>query len=211
MGIGHRKKQQSFFNSSSKHKLCHGGTLRQARAGRGARPLSTKEPLHLVFKVNRAELKFGLRSGPCQKIVFQIIQKYSTQFFVKIDQISIQNDHCHLLVRATRRSHFHHFSRVTAGQIAQRFEKQGLLRSKAKTTLIKTSRKSSVTGTPRTQIHKGTGLWKHRPFSRVVRGWRAYKIAKDYIRLNEFEATGQLPYRKERLRGLSSIEWELFG
>ncbi len=165
----------------------------------------------MVFKVNRAQLRLGLRSGPCQKMISQIIQKYSAQFFVKIDQISIQNDHCHLLVRAMRRSHFHQFFRVTAGQIAQKFEKQGLLRSNANAPLKKNPRRSRVTDTPKTKVQRGTGLWKQRPFSRVVRGWRAYKIIKHYIRLNEFEATGQLPYRKERLRGLSSIGWELFG
>ena len=195
VGTGHRQKQQSFFKSDSKHRFCHGGTLRQLRAGRGMRPLSSKEPIHVVFKVNRLRLRFGLRSSQSQKLVFQIVRQYSKKFFVRIDQISLQRDHCHLLVRATRRTHFHHFFRVTAGQIAQRFEKEGLLR---------------VTGTPKTKPKKGTGLWKHRPFSRVVRGWRACKIVRDYIRLNELEAQGKVPYRKARLKGLSSSEWEFF-
>ena len=124
VGIGHRQKQQSFFKSNSKHRFCHGGTLRQQRAGRGMRPLSSKEPIHVVFKVNRLRLRFGLRSSQSQKLAFEIIRQYSKKFFVRIDQISLQNDHCHLLVRATRRTHFHHFFRVTAGQIAQRFEKK---------------------------------------------------------------------------------------
>jgi hypothetical protein len=45
-------------------------------------------------------------------------------------------------------------------------------------------------------------LWKYRPFTRVVRGFKAYKIVRDYIQLNEKEATGEIRYSKQRLRGL---------
>jgi hypothetical protein len=49
-------------------------------------------------------------------------------------------------------------------------------------------------------------LWKYRPFTRVVRGFRAYKIVRDYIQLNEKEATGEIRYSKQRLRGLLADE-----
>jgi hypothetical protein len=45
-------------------------------------------------------------------------------------------------------------------------------------------------------------LWKYRPFTRVVRGFKAYKIVRDYIQLNEKEATGEIRYSKQRLRSL---------
>jgi hypothetical protein len=45
-------------------------------------------------------------------------------------------------------------------------------------------------------------LWKYRPFTRVVRGYKAYNIVRDYIQLNEKEATGEIRYSKQRLRGL---------
>jgi hypothetical protein len=81
---------------------------------------------------------------------------------------------------------------VFAGQIAQRFESKGWL----------------VTDTP-TRPQKGTRLWIYRPFSRVVRGWKAYQTVRDYIQLNEKEATGEIRYKKNRLRGLSAGEWEI--
>ena len=74
--------------------------------------------------------------------------------------------------------------------------------------------KSGVTGTCKAAGKNGVtgtspkGLWRHRPFSRVVRGWRAYKIVRNYIQLNEKEALGHIPYRKERLKGLSTSEWQ---
>lgn len=57
-------------------------------------------------------------------------------------------------------------------------------------------------------VGKATGLWLYRPFTRVIRGWRAYKTVRDYIQLNEKEALGEIPYRPSRLRGLLKSEWE---
>jgi putative transposase len=125
--------------------------------------------------------------------VNDIIKTYAKMFFVKVEQLSIQNDHIHILIRTHRRSHFHHFFRVVSGQIAQRFEKTGLL---------------AVTDTPANR-RKGTSLWKHRPFSRVVKGRKAFVTARNYVRLNEMEAIGRIPYRKSRLRGLSAGEWRI--
>ena len=118
-------------------------------------------------------------------------------FFVRVEQVSIQGNHIHILIRATRRSRYHHFFRVVSGQIAQVFEKEGLLCVEKK-----------MTDTPKIDVNK-KGLWMYRPFSRVVKGRRGYRIVRDYIQLNEKEALGVIPYRKERLRGLSMSEWQL--
>jgi REP element-mobilizing transposase RayT len=100
-------------------------------AGRGQRPLSTKEPLHVVFKVNRSVLRHKtLRTPMGRALIHNIVYKYGKKFFVKIEQISVQGDHCHLLLRAKRRSKFHDFFRVVAGQIAQRLQLEGLLNPK---------------------------------------------------------------------------------
>ncbi|MBC7371198.1 MAG: hypothetical protein H7326_06520, partial [Bdellovibrionaceae bacterium] len=87
---------------------------------------------------------------------------------MKVEQLSIQHDHIHLLVRTGRRSQYQHFFRVVAGQIAQRFEKEGLFAAGP-----------AVTGTPNTPSNalatsnKDNGthaksnakprLWQHRP------------------------------------------------
>lgn len=199
MGIGHRSfKQFSFDQIKSRDRYSYGGTLRQKRIGRGQRPLACKQALHVVFKVHKSRLRHrGLRSAQGFALIHKIIKQYAARFFVKIEHLSIQNDHIHLLVRTNRRSHFHFFFRVVAGQIAQRFQKEGLLLNPAKKT---------VTDTHPVQ---GTRLWKYRPFSRVVIGWRAFSIALNYIQLNEQEALGKIRYQKKRLRGLSSSDWEI--
>lgn len=197
MGIGHQKpKQSSFFKINWKHHLSHGGALRKKHLGRGQRPLSTKEPIHVVFKIESLRLRHkSLRAPQNFKLVLKIVEKYAKHFVVKVEQLSVQHDHIHLLIRASQRSQFHHFFRVIAGQIAQSFEKEGLL--------------LGVTDTPKTAFRASKNIWKYRPFSRVVRGWKSYQTVRDYIQLNEKEVLGKIRYQKNRLRGLSSADWQI--
>ena len=211
-GMGRMQKQQKFdFEKIHwKYRFSHGGMLRNSRKGRGIRPLSRKEALHLVFKVNKDCLRGGLRTYRRYFLIQKIVDRYAQKFFVKIEQISIQNDHVHFLIRASRRTDYQSFFRVVAGQIAQQFQKNGLLNfaldlnQKKKVTDTKV-KSSSITSTPK----KSKKLWKYRPFTRVIRGWKAYRTAVSYVRLNEQEALGNIPYRKLRLTGLSAGEWEI--
>ncbi len=185
-------KQLKFFASRGIHAHCHGGMLRKVRAGRFARPLTSKDPLHLVFKVERQKLRTrSLRTHKNFKRIHDIVGHYSKRFYVKVEQISIQGDHIHALVRTSRRSNFHNFFRVVAGQISQQFQKEGWLLP------------IQVTG------KKPLPFWRHRPFSQVVKGWKANKTIRDYIQLNEKEGRFDIAYQKERLRGLSPEDWKI--
>ncbi len=114
---------------------------------------------------------------------------------MKVEQVSFQGDHIHLAVRISRRTSFQNFLRVFSGQVAQRFRQEGLLTEPGGLDRAK----AGVTDTPK--------LWKFRPFTKVVRGRRAQVTLRNYIQLNEQEARGHIPYRKERLRGLLADEW----
>ena len=149
-GIGHMQRQQKFdFEKSHwKHRFSYGGVLRNSRKGRGARPLSGKDPLHLVIKVNKSCVRGGLRTYRRYFLIEKIIDRYSRKFFVKIEQVSIQNDHIHFLIRSRRRTQYQNFFRVLSGQIAQQFEKQGLLNIS-----IISKDQRSVTDTPDFPTH----------------------------------------------------------
>jgi hypothetical protein len=127
-------KQQNFENTNWKLRNSYGGSLRKKRAGRKARPLSSRNPIH---------------------------------FFI----------------RAPRRAEFSDFFRVFAGQVAQQFEKEGLLSRAVKQKVTDTASRS----------HKASKsllrLWKHRPFTMVVVGWKAYQ--------------------KDRLRGTLIVDWDV--
>lgn len=181
---------QQLFNSIEtkwNHRCSYGGDLRKSARGRAARPLSTKDPIHLVLKINKSAVKGGLRNPHVFRLMSVLIKRYALKFFVKVEQVSIQNDHVHLLIRSTRRSKLQSFFRVVPGQFAQNMtdppagandkNKQGKANVKTK-------------------------IWKHRPFTRIVKGFRAYQIVRNYIQLNECEANGR-PYSKTRLRGLT--------
>ncbi|WP_413295153.1 transposase [Bdellovibrio sp. HCB185ZH] len=173
-------KQETFnlLKIPAKHRLCHGGILRRSSKGRGARTLSHRHPMHLVFKVNKAAVKSGLRSSRSFALMTRLLRRYAVKFYVKVEQFSVQTDHVHILVRGRRRSNLQSFMRVLAGQFAQ-----------------------CLTDT-HSQKNDGPKVWKYRPFSRVIKGYKPYQIVRDYIQLNELEALGR-PYSKTRLRGLS--------
>jgi putative transposase len=179
-------RQTYFENTNWKHRYAHGGTLRQCRAGRGARPLSTKDSLHLVLKARREVIGYGLRTHQRFSLIRRVLKKYSAKFYIRVEQVSVQGDHIHLLLRTSKRSQFQNFFRVLAGQIAQRFQNEGLL---------------TVTGTPAEALPRAKRkLWRYRPFSRVVKGWKAYQVAIRYVQLNEREARGEAPCRRKSFR-----------
>ncbi|OYZ18663.1 MAG: hypothetical protein B7Y39_13185 [Bdellovibrio sp. 28-41-41] len=208
-GTGHR--QESLFKTNWKHAFTYGGVLRKRKLGRTSRPLSGREPIHLVLKAQKAFLRTGtLRSPYSRAIIERNIQKYARRFHIKIEQYSIQSDHIHFLIRAPKRFHYQYFFRVIAGQIAQQFQRAGALKSTMTGTPHGTQTTTkSCSGTGLKNCESSTGLWMYRPFTRVVRGYRAYRIVRDYVQLNEAEARGVIRYRKQRLKGLSMGEWEL--
>lgn len=66
-----------------------------------------------------------------------------------------------------------------------------------------------MTDTPNGGLEPKRSIWKYRPFSRVIWGWKAYRVVKNYIQLNEKEALGKIKYQKNRLRGLSTSDWQI--
>ncbi len=188
--------QLGFEKINWSHRYAHGGSLRNFRAGRTARAISSKDPIHLVFKANRKCVPGGLRQPRRFRRIHQLCDRYAKRFFIKLDKMSIQGDHIHILVRTAKRSGLQNFLRVFAGQIAQRFEAEGL------------SRRIFADSTD--IIERRHKLWKYRPFTRVVKGRRAYVTVTLYVELNEQEAQGKIPYRKDRLRGIQIDEWRIF-
>jgi putative transposase len=203
-GIGHMR-QLTLKKTNWNHRFSHGGTLRNKRAGRKERPISSRDPIHLVFKANREKIPGGLRSPRRYRLIHGLQEKYAKRFYIKIDSLSVQGDHLHLIIRTSRRSGLQNFLRVFSGQVSQQLANLGLTSF------------SSVTDTTTKALdrrgHLGGScgkLWKYRPFTRVVKSYRAYRVVQNYVRLNELEAQGKIPYRHDRLRGVATNEWEMF-
>ena len=105
------QKQTEFFTSTWRHRLSHGGELRKNRLGRGARPLSNKLQLHVVFKTNSKALPRGLRHPKTYTLVNGVIRQYAQRFFVKVESIAVARDHIHLAIRCGKRSFLQSFLR----------------------------------------------------------------------------------------------------
>lgn len=173
------RRQQFHFKYG---RLSHGGILRKSRHGRGRRPLSSRDSIHIVFKVNVRALPRGLRHPATFATLHRVNLRYAKRFKISVEQIAVERDHVHILAHAGSRAQFQAYFRVVSGQFAQ-----------------------IVTDTfKRRQC--GVRVWKYRPYTRVVRGDRDQRTVRNYIRLNELEASGKIAYRKERLRGISESD-----
>lgn len=187
-GIGHRD-QFAYVNAmiqtptklpkqlhleKSASSRSHGGSLRNTRAGRKRRSLSAKHSHHIVFKINSESLKNrSFRHPKNFAFVQRLLKMYAGKFFVLIEQVSYQHNHIHIRARTSRRSNFHNFFRVFAGQVSQNLKIAGFI------------------------------LWKHRPFTRIIKTWAELKILKNYIQLNEMEVTKKIAYNSRRAKNSS--------
>ncbi len=183
---------ENLFAANIKFDSAHGGDLRKKSSGRTERPLSYRRSHHIVFKIVKNNLRYrSFRHPKNFSMVQALLKKYSAHFRVRIEQISYQHDHIHIMAKSSRRSNFHNFFRVFSGQIAQNLK---------------------VTDTPGGKENSGGKkivLWRTRPFTRIVKGFRHFNTLRNYIQLNEQEVTGVIPYRKSRLRGLTLHDWSV--
>lgn len=157
-----------------------GGRFRSRRSGRGERPITVEHYLHCIFKADPRKLpQSSLRRNPVGDLLRFQLWKYAVQFFIQIDEISVQHTHVHLLLRCYVEENMIAFLRVFPGQVAQSLLRAGL-----------------VTDTPqrRKRAHRKAPikLWTQRPYTRWVVGENDYIAVKKYIQINEMEALGVL-------------------
>lgn len=149
-----------------------GGSLLKGNA-REKRPLNSKLPLHLVLRADvqgLQSMRHPQRFGMINKKVTDTAAKYG----VRIYEYANVGNHIHLLVRVPKLSLWGAFIRELTGRIAHYMQDLG-------------GRK------------KGRKFWLHKPFTRVVRGWRkAFVSLKEYVILNQWEADGNIS-RKDAL------------
>jgi REP element-mobilizing transposase RayT len=186
-----RAKQTRFSDSQFKVKDQFGGSLLKKKANRTARPLSTKQSMHLVLKSSIAKGRFSLRAPKNYSKIESIIKNAAAKNGVKLIRYSNNFNHLHLHVKITSRETYKRFIKSISGAIAM-----------AVTGARKSKSIASAIGQKK--------FWDARPFSRITRGWRGFKTANDYVKLNQLEAEGIVPKRELRLRGLTPGERRYF-
>ncbi len=184
-----RSKQTSML---AKEKSAYGGDLMTTRAGRrGARPLSTRETMHLVLRSTKAKGEWSFRKPKNQAHVNRIIDKFSVIYGVRVISMANVGNHLHLQIKLSNRFAYKPFIRAVTAAIAM-----------AVTGRNRWSR-ASVPPKPSDEKPRKEKFWDRRPFTRVVASFKAWLNLKDYVRINQLEGAG---YKRSDARFMLGIE-----
>ena len=171
-----------------KEKSAYGGELRKKVSGRlRARPLATKETMHLVMRSSQAKGVWSFRNSKNARRVSQIIEKFSFKYGVRVISMANAGNHLHLQIKLSSRHAYPPFIRAVTGAIA----------------MAVTGKNRWTAGGSRAATPKN--FWDYRPFTRVVQGFCAYLTLKDYVRINEIEGYG---HSRTEARFMIAIERE---
>ncbi len=168
----------------------HGGTLSLGKR-RKRRPLSVKNPLHLVL---RSDFAYGTRSLLRHRpLIEKVIAKAKKRFAIRVYEMAIVSNHIHMMVKGCSRQDLQNFFRVVAGHIAQELLRQFPLLP---------SERIKRGGASKTR-EKENRFWQTRIYSRIVSWGREYTNVKEYVVQNALEALGLIPYKNRAQRSLA--------
>lgn len=145
--------------------------------------------MHLVLRSSKAKGQFSFGHKNAGR-VRQIVDAHCSRYGVKLIEYSNNFNHLHMLLRFPSRAVYLRFIRSITGHIALAVTKAN--KNEGLKTIL------------------GGKFWDFRPFTRVIRSWRGYRVALDYVTLNQLEALAIIPKRSGRLRDVESGERHLF-
>ena len=161
-----------------------GGSLLKNSHAKVARPLSSKQALHVVLRSDVAKGKLSLLKH--ERVIKNTLNKMGKNHGVKIYRVANSGNHLHLLVRFTQRRGLQNFLRGSTGLIARKV--LGRERGRART-------QDPTHATPKKHADNSTRIkdfkfWSQRPFTRIVSWGRDFDGTLDYLKLNSLEAFG---------------------
>jgi REP element-mobilizing transposase RayT len=194
-----------------KKQIVFGGSLLKNSHAKVARPLSSKQALHVVLRSDIAQGPTSLLKH--ERVIKNTLQKMGQKHGVKLYRVANAGNHLHLLVRFTKRRGLQNFLRGSTGLIARKVlgRERGLGRN---TSALQRKNKNS----PSTR-DRNFKFWSQRPFTRIVSWGRDFDGALSYLKLNSLEALGfmsrkftqALPTQEIRHRILDHLSQALAG
>lgn len=179
-GTKHSRDKQSYFSEDVfKINKEFGGCLHGKGHAKLARPLSTKQAMHVVLRSSLAKGDWSLRSVKNMKMVEQTLRKLASKYGIRIYRFANVGNHIHLLIKLSNRFTFAPFIRALSGMIAMR-----------------------VTGAKKLSALTDK-FWDFRPWSRIVEWGKAFRAARTYVFQNELEADGVIPHQPRRQKSKS--------
>lgn len=180
--LGFFKRDQRFF----------GGRLLHGRKRR-SRPLSVKDPIHLVLRSSWATGSNSFLKAHNQNAIRKILVDCARKYGVKVYRQALASNHLHLILRIHSRRLYRTFIRVLSSKIASHVMRGNSFKEF----------KKSLRGDPPNPLEvqgKGQAFWQFRPFTRLLHWGRDFKICGEYLKQNVLEALGFVPYRKRNHR-----------
>jgi hypothetical protein len=153
-----KAKQLSFLKTQ---KTEHGGSLKHPQKRK--RPLSTKLTMHLQLKSTQARGPWSFRKHKTE--IDKILKKFAGRYHVEIISYANVGNHIHLHIRLFRREFYTPFIRAVTAAVMMKVTGFSQWRPKP----------------------DGFQFWDHRPFSRIIQSYQAFKNMVDYIQINYLE------------------------
>jgi REP element-mobilizing transposase RayT len=171
-----RRPKQLFLDKKFNVKRSFGGSLLCNSNAKTARPISTKESMHIVLRSSLAKGIYSMLKNDKAKRIRQAVDAQAKRFHIKIYEFANVGNHLHILVKASHRQLFKSFLRAISGLIAR---------------ITLGVEKGSA---------KGIKFWDQRPFTRIVSWANDFKIARSYVVQNFNEALGFVPYTPRKYK-----------
>lgn len=160
-----KPKQLSFFKNQS---TSFGGSLLQGKR-KTKRPLSTKQPLHLILKSEFAKGSFRFTAH--RSTIENIFSKLCKRYGIKLHDLAVNFDHIHMVISFNSIHSYKGWVRHLTSKIVKEISRRTKVQLK--------------------------NFFTHRPYSRIVAWGRDLKGVLEYLVLNKMEVFGLRPVRKK--------------
>ncbi len=171
--------QKAFFKKTA---LVYGGEFYKKRAGRVCgRSVTTRESMHFTLRSTQAKGAWSFRRHKTK--IASILAKFAKKNGVILLSFANVGNHIHIHLRLTNRHTYRPFIRAVTSAIMM-----------------------ATTGVSRWSKHRVKNFWDLRPFSRVIRGFKAFLTLKDYIRINQYEGEG---YSRSQAHFIVKFDWRV--
>lgn len=162
---------------------------------RRQRPLSTKEPIHIVLRSSWARGPFSFLLTKNKKTIERQIEFYARKYAIKVYRRAIVGNHFHLIIRIPSRKSYNRFIRVLSSQIASHVMRSQSFRDFQKLFLDQYAGDPPMAGELQ---GKGQAFWQFRPWTRVMPWGQAFKACCKYLTQNTLEALGFTTYKPRK-------------
>lgn len=181
-----RAKQLSLLND--KVPRLFGGSLLKGHA-KIARPLNTKEAVHLVLKSKQAIGPSSMLRPHNTKKIDAIIREQAKASGITIYQLVNVGNHLHMVLRIKNLFLYDRFIRSVTGLIARHVTRRERARGRKFLSLAELIKKESGLSS---QLSNTRRFWEARPFTRLIAWGRDFNYVKNYMDKNRNQANPRL-------------------